>query len=326
MMNSDRNHADTVKRMTDAALALLQSLDDGQRKQVCLPFDSDVRTDWHYVPRGRPGLPLKQMDAIQQQLTRMLVSTGLSATGHHTAMTIMELETVLAGIEGGGRRFPRDPELYFVSVFGDVGSDQPWGWRFEGHHISINHTIFDGRQLATAPVFFGSNPAQVRHGERQGLRALAAEEDVARDLLAQLDGDQRSEAIICAEAPTDILTTNVVSVTDEVRIEGLVGQDMTAAQRQTLEALIHVYISRMPEAVAEAEMGRVRNTDLTKSCFVWAGSTAPGKGHYYRVQGDCFVAEYDNTQNDANHIHAVWRDLQDDFGQQMLRDHYRTSH
>ncbi len=325
-MHTARVQADTVKRMADAAQALLQSLDQGQRQQISMPFEGAVRTDWHYVPRDRPGLPLKQMDEQQQQLARMLVSTGLSATGHQTATTIMELETVLAEMEGGGRKFPRDPQLYYTSLFGEVGGDQPWGWRFEGHHISINHTIVDGNRLAPAPLFFGSNPAEVRHGERQGLRALAAEEDVARDLLSQLDPEQRREAIISTEAPADILTTNVVTVTDEIPQQGLSGRDMTVAQRDVLDALVHVYISRLPEEVAASETERVRHSDLEQASFVWAGSIEPGAGHYYRVQGDCFVAEYDNTQTDANHIHAVWRDLQDDFGHQLLRDHYRASH
>lgn len=325
-MDTTRVHHHTVKRMTDAAVALMQSLDEGQRQQVCMPFDGPVRTDWHYVPRDRVGLPLKQMDAIQQQLTRMLLSTGLSATGQQTASTIMELETVLAQIEGGERRFPRDPELYYLSLFGDVGGEQPWGWRFEGHHISINHTIIEGCRLAPAPLFFGSNPAHVRHGEREGLRALAAEEDVARDLLSQLDGEQQQVAIVSAEAPPDILTTNVVTVTDELPDEGLRGKDMSAGQLQVLESLIQVYVLRLPEGVAEMEMARVRTSDLSKARFAWAGSTDRGAGHYYRVQGDCFVAEYDNTQTDANHIHAVWRDLHDDFGQRLLREHYRASH
>jgi hypothetical protein len=319
-------HPDIVKRMADAAHALLQTLDADQRQKISIPFEGDIRTDWHYIPRDRPGLPMKEMDATQQQLTKLLISTGLSASGHQTAMTIMELETVLAQIEGAGRRFPRDPELYYLSLFGDVATEQPWGWRFEGHHISINHTIVEGRRLAPAPLFFGSNPAQVRHGEREGLRALAAEEDLARELLEALDPDQQAQAIIGGEAPDDILTTNVVTVTDEVAPEGLCGSDMSASQRQVLEGLIHVYVGRMPDEAAEREMERIRMTDLTQACFVWAGSTKRGQGHYYRVQGDCFVAEYDNTQNDANHIHAVWRDLQDDFGRQLLAQHYRDGH
>lgn len=325
-MSPRRIQPDIVKRMAHAVHALFESLNPSQQQQITMDFEGAARTDWHYIPRERPGLALKQMDTTQRQLALTLVSTGLSAAGHQTVLTIMELETVLAQLEGDGRRFPRDPALYYLSLFGPIATDQPWGWRLEGHHVSINHTIVEGRWLASTPLFFGSNPAEIRHGEREGFRALAAEEDLARDLLHELDGEQQRQAIVLSDAPGDILTTNVIQVGDEIAIEGLLGQDMSAAQRQLLEALVHVYISRLPDAVAVQEMERVQESDLSKACFVWAGSTRRGEGHYYRVQGDCFVAEYDNTQNDANHIHAVWRDLQDDFGRGLLSQHYREGH
>ena len=317
---------DTAPRMADAARAFLDALDEDQRAMARLDFaDESERTNWHYIPRERAGLPIKDMDAVQRARALDLVATGLSAPAHQRAQTIMALESVLAGLEGRGRRFPRDEDLYYVSLFGQVGGDGPWGWRFEGHHISLNNTIAGG-QVSAAPLFFGANPAEVRHGEREGLRALAAEEDLARDLLSQLDGEQRAAAVISDQAPDDILTRNAPRVGGEVAPEGLAAGDMSPGQREVLEALVRVYVERQPEALAEIQLRRLRQGDLQAAQFAWAGSTRRGQGHYYRVLAPAFLAEYDNTQNDANHIHAVWRDLAGDFGGDLLQRHYAQSH
>lgn len=319
-------NADTARRMADAALAFLDALDEAQRSKARLDFaDEEERTNWHYIPRERAGLPIKEMDGIQRARALDLVAAGLSAPARERARTIMALEPVLAEVEGGGRRFSRDEELYYVSLFGEVGGGGPWGWRFEGHHISLNNTIL-GDRVSAAPLFFGANPAQVRHGEREGLRALAAEEDLARDLLSQLDGEQRARAVISDRAPDDILTRNAPRVGGEVVPEGLAAADMSPGQRQLLEALVRVYVERQPEALAGMQMQKLRQGDLEAAHFAWAGSDRRGQGHYYRVLAPAFLAEYDNTQNDANHIHAVWRDLAGDFGGDLLQRHYARSH
>ena len=319
-------NADTARRMADAALAFLDALDEGQRSKARLDFaDESERTNWHYIPRERAGLPIKEMDAAQRARALDLVAAGLSAPARERARTIMALEPVLAEVEGRGGRFSRDEELYYVSLFGEVGGGGPWGWRFEGHHISLNNTIL-GDRVSAAPLFFGANPAEVRHGEREGLRALAAEEDLARDLLSQLDGEQRARAVISDRAPDDILTRNAPRVGGEVVPEGLAAADMSPGQRQLLEALVRVYVERQPEALAGMQMQKLRQGDLEAAHFAWAGSDRRGQGHYYRVLAPAFLAEYDNTQNDANHIHAVWRDLAGDFGGDLLQRHYARSH
>ena len=319
--------SDVAKRMADAAGAFLQVPAADQQGKAQLDFaDETERTNWHYIPRDRQGLPIKEMDERQRGLAHELVATGVSARGYDKVRTIMSLEDVLAEVEGAGRRFPRDPALYYLSVFGDPGGDSPWGWRFEGHHISLNYTIVDGQVAGPTPLFFGSNPAQVRHGEREGLRALQEEEDLGRQLLHELDGTQRERAIITAEAPGDILTTNVPRVGDEVRPEGLAGADMSDSQRQVLRALVETYVGRLPEACAQDALQRIEQADWGQAHFAWAGSEEVGGPHYYRVQGSIYLAEYDNTQNDANHIHAVWRDLERDFGEDALRRHLRQGH
>lgn len=325
-MNAAVEHEDSAKRMVDAAAGLLACLDKEQRSSVCMDFaDHEERTNWHYVPRERRGLSLKDMDDDQRTLTHKLVASGLSVSAAATVRTIIELEPILGALEGSTGKFARDSELYFVSIFGDIGGDR-WGWRFEGHHVSVNYTIIDNRWICATPLFLGANPAEVRHGERQGLRALAIEEDLGRELLFDLDGEQRRQAIISAEAPSDILTRNGVSVRGDVEPEGLSAVDMNASQRQGLRRLVEVYVQRLPEPLAAAEMANLESMDFTTTHFAWAGGTERGSGHYYRVQGPVFLAEYDNTQNDANHIHAVWRNLLNDFGEDLLKNHYQQSH
>jgi hypothetical protein len=307
--------------MIRAADAFLASLSADQRGITVFTFEDAERLNWHFVPRERRGLPFKQMTEQQRGLGRALLETGLGQRGLMKATTVMELEAVLR--ELGGNPEVRDLELYFFSVFGAPGEEAPWGWRVEGHHLSLNFTIADGTYVATAPSFFGANPARVQIGSRQGLRALSEEEDAARALVTSLNAAQREVAIIATEAPRDIITGNQAQV-DPLSPVGIPTEQLDAGQRARLVALIEVYLARMaPEfaatrrAAIEAAAGAVT--------FAWAGSLEPGGPHYYRVQGPTFLIEYDNTQNNANHIHSVWRDFEGDFGRDLLREHYRDA-
>ena len=318
---------DTANRMAEAATAFLSALSPDQKAKTTLDFgDTTERENWHYIPRDRPGLCLNDMDESLRDKIFALIDTGVSETGSTKVRTIISLEPILGAIEGPGRRFPRDSGLYYASIFGTPGGEETWGWRFEGHHISINYTVINGSLVAPAPIFFGANPAQVRHGEQKGLRALKEEEEVARDLLSSLDGEQKQVAILYPNAPDDIITRNVPHVTDEINPEGIAGKDLNNSQRATLQELIEVYVKRLPEELAETQWQNVEASDLSTVHFAWAGPEDQGKGHYYRVLGSSFLAEYDNTQNDANHIHAVWRDFTNDFGEDILKNHYQKSH
>jgi hypothetical protein len=328
-MSGEISDKDTIKRMTDAAGQFLAALSADQKTTAVLDFEDETeRRNWHYTPVDRQGLMLKQMDAVQVDLAHRLLATGLSGGGVHNAKSIIALEPILGEIEGGASKWKRDPARYYVSVFGTPGDDGRWGWRFEGHHISVNYTIVNGELIGPTPVFFGSNPARVLHGEMEGVRALRDEEDVARDLLGSLDGDQKKVAIVSDEAPSDILTKNVPTMGNELSQEpdGLGGADMTSAQLVTVQDLIEVYVRRLPDVVAEQELARVRTVDASDIRFAWAGSEERGAGHYYRVLAPIFLAEYDCTQNDANHIHAVWRNPSNDFGADILQRHYDQSH
>lgn len=311
--------------MAGAAKTWLEALTPEQRGRAVFAFDSEERQRWHFIPNEsfpRKGVTFKEMSEPQRALAHGLIRTGLSARGYLTATSIMELEKVLQVLEGPQRRFPRDHEAYHISVFGTPGDKTAWGWRFEGHHLSLRFDIVGGSMTASSPAFFGTNPAEVREGPQRGLRVLASEEDSARALVDLLDPAQRAVAIVQPEAPSDILTM----VTPAVEPLAPAGIKMTAlnpAQREALTRLIDVYVNTMAPDVAAERMARLKKAGFDNITFAWAGSTEKGKKHYYRVQGPTFLIEYDNTQNDGNHIHSVWRDFNGDFGRDLLREHVK---
>ena len=308
--------------MLTAADAFLASLSAAQRSKALFAFDDAERLNWHFVPRARRGLPLKEMSAQQRELARGILRAGLSQRGYLTASTIIDLELVLR--EMGESPTFRDPELYYFSLFGTPSRAAPWGFRAEGHHLSLNFTLVRDTLIATAPAFFGANPAEVRSGARRGLRALAAEEDVGRELVLSLDERQRARALISADAPRDIVTGNAARV-EPLSPIGIRVTELRPEQRVILVRLLDVYLGRMAEPLSARRRAALERTDFAKAAFAWAGSTRRGEAHYYRIQGPSFLVEYDNTQNGANHIHTVWRDFDGDFGRDLLREHYRSA-
>jgi hypothetical protein len=312
--------------MSGAASEWLASLSPEQKQKAIFTFDSEERLRWHFVPNEmfpRQGLMIKEMSGPQRALVHVLLKTGLSARGYLTATSIMELENVLQAIEGEGRRFPRDHEAYRLSVFGTPGDARAWGWRFEGHHVSVRFDIVGGSMTASSPAFFGSNPAEVREGPKKGLRVLGVEEDAARALLDSLTSDQRTTVVILPEAPAEMITSNALKV-DPLSPIGIKASALSKPQRDKLMALIDVYTGLMTPDVAAERMERLRRAGLDNIAFAWAGETERGRKHYYRLQGPTFLVEYDNAQNDGNHIHSVWRDFNGDFGRDLLREHLKA--
>ena len=313
--------------MARAATAFLATLDAGQAPKARFAFDAAERTHWHFIPTemfARNGLTLKEMTLPQREAAHALLKAGLSQHGYLTATTIMSLENVLRALEGGGQ-FVRDPERYFFSVFGTPSESGTWGWRVEGHHISLQFTIVNGAVTVSAPTFFGSNPAEVRSGDRKGLRVLGFEEDPARALVTSLRADQRTKAIVAAQAPGDIVTMVKMPV-EPLAPGGLAASEMDAAQREQLMAIVNAYASLMQPEIAALRLANLRKAGADRLTFAWAGETEPGRKHYYRVQGPTLLIEYDNTQNDGNHVHSVWRDFAGDFGHDLLREHLRNDH
>jgi hypothetical protein len=323
--------------MADAARRLLGSLTPEQQRQASFAFANDERLHWHFIPTEmfpRKGLLIRSMTEPQRTLAHDLLKAGLSQRGYLTASSIMDLETVLKALEvapraaapppPSGTVLERDPEKYFFSIFGTPSAKDTWGWRVEGHHVSLHFTVVNGTMVASSPSFFGSNPAEVREGPKKGLRILGAEEDAARALLQSLDAAQRTTAIVNATAPGDMVTMATVDISP-LSPAGLAAGAMSAAQRQLLMQLLDVYAGKMAGDIAEDRLARVRKAGLEKITFAWAGETERGKKHYYRVQGPTFLVEYDNTQNDGNHIHSVWRDFNGDFGRDLLREHLQAT-
>jgi len=309
--------------MASAASAFIAALDETQRAKALIPFADAERQNWHFIPLIRRGLTWKDMTPAQRHLATCLLASGLSQRGYIKAKTIMSLEQILLDLEQG-KGPVRDPDLYYWAVFGQPSADGTWGWRVEGHHFSANFTIVEGTHVSATPSFFGSNPAEVRQGPRQGLRVLAAEEDLGRELFRSLDAKQRTVAIIADEAFPDVITGDKRKVTP-LTPEGLSVSKMSSEQRQILKRLIDEYVRRARPEVADADLAKIEKAGFKNIHFAWAGQDAPGKGTYYRVQGPTFLLEYDCTQNNANHIHAVWRDFSGDFGEDILARHYRET-
>lgn len=313
---------DTAAEMTSAARAYLSTLGADARERGTWELDADQRFDWHFIPREREGLPLKDMTPDQREAAHRLLGSVLSSQGYLKATGVQQLEGILGGIEG--RPDFRDPEDYYVNIFGEPSAEAAWAWRFEGHHISMNVTAAGGDVPSMTPTFMGSNPHVVREGTSAGWSLLAAEEGLARDLMALLDDRRRATAIIQAEAPRDIITGNERRVSLD-RYEGLRASEMTEAQRAALMTLIEEYLHNARHDIAHTEMERIREAGLENLYFAWAGPTERGEGHYYRVHGPTILIEYDNVQGGANHVHSVWRDPQNDFGDDLLRRHYEEA-
>lgn len=328
-----------ARRMAGAARDFLASLDDAGREKARAAFDDPDRTAWHFVPKPRTGVPLGDLSRAQSHLAEALLASALGSGGSMRTHRIMSLEQVLREVESaaGDSNAPlrRDPDKYYIRVYGDPGADPdgPWAWRIEGHHVSLHFTVVAGR-VATGPQFLGSNPHEVRAGPLAGMRPLGEEEDVARELLASLDDAGRARAIVGPTAPPDILTGNATRATWDEAPVGLPASAMTPAQRAILARLLALYVETPLDDVAEDRRSRVREAMARAEAggaegdvhFAWLGGVEPGQGHYYRVQGAEFLVEYDNTQNDANHSHSAWRDFDGDFGFDLLAAHARASH
>jgi plasmid stabilization system protein ParE len=325
----DEGLSPTATRIGDAVRRWLATLDPGQRSRAIFPFDSAERFAWDYRPGTRQGLSLAEMTTPQRDVAQAMLNASLSDRGAAEVRAIIALEPVLGELErlGGKANWSRrDPDRYWFAVFGEAGARSPWSWRIGGHHVALQWTVADGRLIGSAPSFLGANPATVPSGPFAGHRAIDGEEMLARMLLASLSMDQRRIAMVDPVAPPDITSGNGRRADVRDLPSGIRHDQLETAQRSGLERLIRHYLDRSDADVAEAEWDRIRAAGLGRVTFAWAGSDAPGRGHYYAVRGPGFVIEYDNTQDGANHIHAVWRDLTNDWGEDLLAAHYRAAH
>jgi hypothetical protein len=317
------------REVATAAGDWLGGLDDAQRAAATFPFDAAERFSWTYLPGPRAGLAIRDMRPDQRVAASAIVATSMSARAAGEVAAIMALETVLGQLEraesrGGTER--RDPELYWFAIFGSPGSSEPWSWRVGGHHVAIHVTVADDLVVGSTPSFLGANPAVVPAGPQAGLRALSGEEALARGLLSELTPSQRGMAVVSATAPADIRSgTGRLADVRSVPV-GIRHAELGAAARRSLDRLVRHYLDRMRPEVADAAWQRIVAAGIGDVTFAWAGSDVPVRGHYYAVRGPEFVIEYDNTQNGANHIHAVWRELDNDWGLDLLAEHLAAAH
>jgi len=331
LSSTDRAPA-TAGRIAAAAQAFLGALTEQQRKVAHLPFGDDRRFVWDYRPlesTPRPGLRVINMNDDQKQKALALLDIGLSTRGADTVRKIMDLEIPLLvneKMEGRVTPFVRHPEQYTVAVFGEPGGRLPWGWHIGGHHVGLHFTVIDGDRIASVPLFFGANPAEVRHGPTKGQRTLAPEEDLARALVRSLPADQKRIAIVNATAYPDILTDRYPVVNAFAPPDGLTWAAMSGDTREQLSRLIRHYVTRTNDELSGPYWRSRVEPELEAVTFAWAGGEEPGQGHYYTIKAPSWLIEYDNTQNGANHIHSVLRDVTGDWGLDLLAQHYAESH
>jgi len=316
-----RVHAASL--MAECATRFLSALDPDQRGKATFAFDTDERMNWHFIPKERKGLSLREMTPYQKHLASALLAAGLSQTGYIKAVTIMSLEDVLKIIENDSGEH-RNPEKYYFSVFGTPSDSGTWGYRVEGHHLSQNYTVVNGKVI-DGPSFFGANPAEVRQGPRKGLRTLPGEDDLGIELIHTLDEQQQGVAIVDPTAYRDILTAASRKAALQGQPSGLSASKMNARQFDVLMALMEEYARNVPDELAEGRMEQINKAGRNIS-FAWSGGINRGDQHYYRVHAPSFLIELDDTQDNANHIHSVWRDFAGDFGEDVLQQHYHASH
>lgn len=302
--------------MADAAKAFLAAITPEQAKSASFAYDDPERLNWHFIPRERKGLPLKSLEGQPLQAALKLIQSGLSDAGYSQALNVMSLEEVLYLIEAGDRserRARRDPTKYFLSVFGTPGPTGLWGWRVEGHHLSLNFSIKDGKVISSTPEFFGANPGTIEAGKGRQIRVLGPEEDIARQILKLCTPEQQQVCWISKEAPGEVPGPGAAQAAVGEAV-GLTVDKMSAEQKKLIQELLDEYLKNLPNDVEQERRNALNMAGVEKIAFAWYGQPDLNQPHHYRVQGPTFVIEYNNTQNNANHVHSMWRNLKGDLG------------
>lgn len=313
-----------INAQSNVASQFLDALNQEQHKKVNSPFNDLSRETWHFLPGTmykRSGIALYELSESQKALAFDLLKTHLSIIGYAKTKKIIDLENVLAEISGD--TILRDPMKYYIAIYGNPKKDKLWAWSFEGHHISLNFTVSEGK-TAFSPIFFGSNPAMIKSGKRKGERVLSKEEDLAFQLINSMTDEQKKLTIFQTKSFQEIVTRNDSKV-ESLSPVGIQVKSLNKNQQDILVTLIEEYLATIPTSLAKERFRAIKISEFDDIHFGWAGFTEISKGHYYRIQGDTFLIEFDNTQNNANHIHTVWRDFNGDFGRDLIKEHYDNS-
>ncbi len=308
------------------ANSFLSSLPVELRTKAQYEFSDNERLNWHYVPKSRNGVPLRELSTVQRSAALELLRASLSLQGFQKANAIMALENVLIEVENRGPNDTfRDPLNYYFTIFGTPSKDSPWGWRFEGHHIALNFSSLNNKIESSTPSFFGSNPGIVLQGTEKGKQVLKEETELGHALVNALTASQLETALISETPLPEIVSANSRKAMP-LDPAGLSYSAMTDLQKNMLMKLLEVYVQNYELGFSHKLMEKIQKAGIDKLSFAWAGSLKAGEGHYYRIQGPMLLIELDNTQNNANHVHSVVRDLTNDFGEDILREHYEKEH
>ncbi|MFJ6071021.1 DUF3500 domain-containing protein [Streptomyces sp. NPDC093065] len=314
---------DVASGMREAARALIAVLEPEQVRELrAAPdrLDAPELREWTYLPGPRPGLPTEGLDDRQREAVDALLATAHSAAGAELVRGAIEVERHRRALQG-----PLGPDRYWVRLLGDPDGGQPWGWRMNGHHLAV-HVLVTAAGIRVTPHFVGSEPARVGSGPRTGHRLLGPEEDLARALVTDLPGSARAVTVFAATPPDDITTRDDPFADPGLLPDGLTHDRMTPGQQHLLQRLVRRYLDRAPTAYARECWSETVTRGLGSLSFAWAGGLEPGDRHYYCVRAPDFLIEYDNTQDDGNHAHSVWRHVRHDWGADLLRGHYSDQH
>ncbi|HEV8285318.1 MAG TPA: DUF3500 domain-containing protein [Chitinophagaceae bacterium] len=310
-----------------AAGKFLVALSSQQKQITQFRFEEDERYNWHFIPKNRKGIAIKDLNSTQRKTFIDLLHASLGDTGFQKTNAIVQLEDILRIVENRPANDEyRNAGKYYISIFGNPLTDSIWGWRFEGHHISLNFSLNNNRLVSATPNFLGANPAVVLNGPEKGKQILKDETELGFELLHSLDSRQKEKAIINVEAPADIITgASRKAIIDDSR--GILYHELNGEQQKVFMQLLSIYIHRYTRLFAMDMMNEIMSAGLNNLLFAWAGEQQIGLGHphYYRIKGPTIIIEYDNTQNNANHVHTVVRDLKNDFGGDELLEHYKQN-
>lgn len=315
-----------MQPLAQKANHFLSLLDENQAAKARYEFGDEERYNWHFVPKERNGISFNDLNEKQREAALALLKASLSEQGYRKASDIMALENILREVENrpADDKY-RDPLNYYVTIFGDPDEKNIWGWRLEGHHISINFSGADGSIVSSTPTFWGSNPAVVRSGRYTGRQILKQETDLGFTLVNSFNVGQMKVAVFAEKAPAEIITGNQRKA-ELQEPKGLPFGEMNESQKKLFMQLLNVYVKNYQLGFSKRLMEKIEKAGMENLTFAWAGSLQPGAGHYYRIQGPMLLIEYDNTQNNANHVHTVVRDLTNDFAEDILKEHYQKDH
>jgi hypothetical protein len=312
--------------LANLANKVLSLLDESGRKHAQYDYNSDERFNWAFVPKSRNGISFEAMDQGQKNAVLLLIKASLSAEGYNKARAVITLEGILREVEGRGSNDNyRDPRKYFLTIFGQPSATEPWGWRLEGHHLSLNFTSVQGLIESSTPSFMGSNPAVVPIGSDKGKEVLKDETELGFQLINALPPNKLKVAVFSEKALPEIVSFNARKA-KSLEPKGISYKLLSDSEKKIFMDLLNVYVKNYQLGFSNKLMDKITKAGIDNLSFAWAGSTTPGNGNYYRIQGPMLLIEYDNTQNNANHVHTVVRDLTNDFAEDILREHYRQHH